>query len=220
MLVPLLALSLAVAPPIGPRIVTITSESQVVFHPNQVVMSFNLATPHRDQTGAKKANDEKLRGLLAAWAKAGVDGNQLTYVEAAASPDYRGNEVIGWIGVRNVSVVFSDLNRIDEAITAALKSGATLTGGVALRNTEHQLYENQARIAAAKQARERANGMMQALGAKAGLPATLSESTPAVWNVAGAPFMAAADGTVTTHYALAELTATSHVTVQFDIEPP
>lgn len=220
MLSTLLALALAASPTPNPRVMTMQGDARLTFKPNQALATFSISASHRDQTGVKKASDEKLTRFLKACREAGVEARNTTINDGAVTPEYRGNEVVGHILYRSVILTITDMSKLDEALTAAVRNGGTPAGPVILQNTDHLLYETKVRIAAATVARERAKGVIEALGAKLGLPSSVSDRTPTVETVSAGGFSVPVEGPVVTAFANRELVATSQVTVQFDVEAP
>lgn len=221
MLATLLALALAAeTPPVSPRHITIVGEAKVVFHPSEVMVSLTMPSTGRDAAASKRASDDKVQKLLKALAGAGVERGRIVTVAQNTSPEYRGNEVVSSTTTWTGTVTLTDMARVDEALAAALRAGALPTGGVQLRNGEHAAYETKARIAAATDARQRAVGILEPLGAKVGLPVTVSDTTTSLEQQYGGSFSAGPDGTVTSHYASAEMVVTSRVSVQFDLTAP
>jgi uncharacterized protein YggE len=208
------------APVPGPRHIVVVGTARVVSKPNQAVLRGAFQASGRDQAAAKKAADERVRKMLAALLAAGVERDQVSVDQSAPMPDQRGVEIIAWQQNLSLSVSLKDLSKLDDAATALVKSGVSLTGPVMLENTEHEQAESKARISAAVNARERAKGMVEALGAKLGLLVSVSDSTPAVATTAVNALQATADGPVTTGWASRELVTNSQVTVQFDIDAP
>ena len=68
--------------------------------------------------------------------------------------------------VRTLVVTFTDLAKAGEVISAMVKAGAVVAGSVQLSNSDHTTFETKARLLAATNAKERATGMVEALGAK------------------------------------------------------
>ena len=197
-----------------------TGEAKLTFHPNQMMAPFLITAPGKDQVGAKKAADEKVTKFVKACREAGVEQRNVTITESGPSPEYRGNEIIGYTMNRSIVLTLTDMARVDEVLTAAIRNGGSQAGVVILQNTEHPSYETKARLAAAQAARERAKGLTEALGAKLGLPVNVTDRTQAVENVSAGNFAVSSDGSVTTSFASRDLTAVSQVTVQFDMEAP
>ena len=197
-----------------------TGEAKLTFRPNQVVAPFLIAAPGKDAAAAKKVADEKVAKFVKACREAGVEQRNVLITEGGASPEYRGNEVTGYLVSRSVILTLTDMARVDEVLTAAIRNGGVQGGAVILQNTEHQSYESKVRLIAAQVARERAKGVTEALGAKLGLPVNVSDHTQPVENVSAGNFSVAADGSVTSSFANRDLAASSQMTVQFDMDAP
>jgi uncharacterized protein len=217
MLAPLLAVALAGIPvqPAIPAAITVTGIAEVKFAPNQVITHFTVSNEGKDQNGTRKASDEKVRKVLEAVQKAGVDPRRVMTSDAGLGPNYRSNEVIGWMASRTITLYITDMKRVEEAISAAIGAGATPVTTVTLQNTEQRKYEEDARLGAAKAARSRAAAMIDALGAKLGPPRVVSESPAALQGSSAT--LNTANGVVIGSVSN-ELSVTSMVTVQFDIE--
>lgn len=221
MLSVLLALALtAEAPPISPRHITIVGDAKIVFHPTEVLVPLSFSSSARDAASSKHATDEKVQKLFKALETAGVDKHRIATSAQSTNPEYRGNEIVSSTSTWTGSLTLTDMARVDEALTAAARCGAQLSGTVQVKNADHVSYETQARIAAAADARKRAVGMVEALGATVGLPASISDTTTSLEVQYAGPFGAAPDGTVITPYATMDLAVTSRVTVQFDLTAP
>jgi uncharacterized protein YggE len=201
------------------RSITVAGESRIAFRPNQIIATFSVTASNRDAVLAKKANDEKFAKLMKACRDVGVEPKSLVIMEGAAQPEYRGNEVVSYSVARSATVTLTDMARVDEALTAISKSGAVLATGVTLQNTDHATFETKARVAAAAAARERAKGITEALGARLGMPISVSDGTPRIESLQAGVFAPAADGTVTTSFATKEMVLVAQITVAFDMEP-
>lgn len=204
-------------PSSGARTLTIAGDARVSFRPNQVATTFLVTASHRDQAVARRQSDEKVRKVLDALLAAGVQPRDLTATEVGPSPEYRGNEVISYLSTRHVAIVITDMARIDEALTAAVRAGAQPSGAVMVRHSDSRAFETKARIAAAAVARERAAGIVEALGGKLGLPRTVSESGQPNPGQSAGSVVVGPDGKVTSGFGAVELSVLGQVHVVFDI---
>lgn len=205
------------APLPGSRTLTIAGDARVTFRPNQVAATFLVTATHRDQATARRQSDEKVRKVLDGLLAAGVQARDLTVTEAAPAPEYRGNEVTGYVSNRHVAVVITDMARIDEALTAAVRAGGQPAGNVVVRHTDAKAFETKARLAAAAVARERAQGIVEALGGKLGLPRTVSESGQPNQGQGVGAVVVGPEGKVTSGFGAVELSVLGQVHVVFDI---
>ncbi len=216
----LLAVALAAVPPPSPRQLVVSGDARITFKPNQVMVNLAVVANGRDEAGVRKTVEERGRQVVEACKKAGVEPQNVVSGYAVVSPQYRGNEVVGQSASESFTVTVTNLPRLDEVLAAAVKAGAQPAGAVTLVNTEHARYETQARKAAATDAHERAKAMLEALGAKVGLPVSVSDRTSSLETMAGGAFSVSPDGKVSSSFAQRDFTVTSLVTASFDIEPP
>lgn len=216
----LLAVALSTTPQPGPRFITVSGEARVAFRPNLVIATFLVSASQRDQPSARRAADEKLNKLVQAARAAGVEARGIVVSDLGAAPEYKGNEVTSYLATRSVVLNITELGRVDEALSAAVKAGGVANGTVVLQNTEHQVFESKARLAAASAARERAKGVTEALGAKLGLPVSVTDRTPTVEAINAGGFVVQPDGAVNSSFASRELVVNAQLTVQFDMEAP
>ncbi len=216
----LLALALATTNSNGqPRVITVAGEAKLTYRPNQVVATFVVPAAAKDAVGVKKISDEKIAKILKACRDAGVEQRNIMITENSVVPEYRGNEVVGQQLSRALNLTITDMGRIDEALTAAVRNGAQ-PQGVYLQNTERLTWETKARVAAAAVAKERAKGEVEALGAKLGLPLGITDHTTSQEMVSAGTFSVPAEGPVVTAFASRELSVSSQVSAQFDVEAP
>ncbi len=216
----LMTVALAVAPPlspVSPRLLTITAEAKVTFPANEAFGNLVVTVKERDEARTRKAADEKLHKVLAAMKAAGASGPILVVRDSAIVPDYRGNEIIGYLSTRVITFTLGDLARIDGVLTAALRAGAQPSGAVVVRHSDSRAVEEKARLAAATAARVRATAILEALGGKLGLPRVVSEQLQAGLGQMSAVFYANTDGVVISGFAAIELSAVAQVSVQYDI---
>lgn len=205
------------SPSAGARTLTIAGDARVSFRPNQVAATFHVSASHRDQATARRQSEEKAHKLLEALTAAGVQARDLTVTESGPAPEYRGNEVTSYLSTRQVAVVVTDLARVDEAFTAAVRAGGQPIGGVTVRHSDSKAFETKARIAAAAVARERAAGIVEALGGKLGLPRTVSEGGQPNPGQSVGTLVVGPGGKVTTGFGAVELSVVGQVHVVFDI---
>lgn len=216
----LIALALAVAPSPGPRQITMTGEARIAFKPNRVTANFQLNTTHRNEAGARALLEEKTSAFIKACVAAGASQGDIIPLAVGASPQYRGNEVTGAMAARSIAVTVADLSHVDDVLTAAVRSGGIPIGSVSITHTDRIRYEDEARTAAAKDAHSRAENVLGALGARVGLPISVTDRTPVMAVVDGGGFVTPAQGPVVTTFGSRDLVINASVTVIFDIEPP
>ncbi len=219
MLALLLTCTLAAAPNQVRQMSTL-GEATVQFAPKDVVAAFSLSAQGRDAATARKQLDEKLTKFILAVKAVGLESRNLTLSDPSLNPDSRGGETISETATRVVTLTLTDLARANEVLTAALRAGGVSVGSVQLRTTEFAPWGLKARAAAATSARDRAKTIVEALGARLGLPITASDSTPSVELMQIGTVALLPDGSLSVDVASRQMSARSQITVQWDIEAP
>ncbi len=212
MLAPMLALALAVAPPltpVSPRLINVNGEVSLTVPATKLQLYVPMSVREKDTATARRSADAK----LAAMKKALPASAEVLVYDGSITPDVRGAEVIAQTLTRTIYVTFNDLSRVEEDAGTALRLlGAPGASGQLFSN-DAVVSAQKASITAAKNARERATLMVEALGGKLGLPRTVSESVSAPPAISFSVTLA--DGAV--KMGKLELPVSAHVSVQFDI---
>src|SRR5437660_4956735 len=115
--------------PMPPAEITVTGDAEMKFVPNQAVVQMVIQNTDKDLNAAKRTNDDHARKLIAALLNAGVEGKHIQTQAAQVAPQYKyyDNEsrLTGYAATKTFAVCITDLSRLDEATTAALRAGVT-----------------------------------------------------------------------------------------------
>ena len=212
MLAPLLAIALAVSPPltpVSPRLITVNTDVSLTVPASKVTLHVPIAVREKDAATARRTADAK----LAAMKKALPGSVEVLVYDGGLSPEVRGAEVIAQTLSRTISITFNDLSHVEDDIATALRLLGAVGASGQLMSNDTVTIAQKASVTAAKNARERATLMVEALGGKLGLPRTVSESVSAPPTVSFAVSMS--EGVV--KLGKLELPVSAHVSVQFDI---
>jgi uncharacterized protein YggE len=190
-------------------LITVNGEVSMTVPATKLTLHIPTATREKDAATARRAADAK----LAAMKKALPASVEIVVYDGGLSPEVRGSEVIAQTLSRTISVTFNDLTHAEDDIGTALKHLGVVGASGQLIANDPVTAAQKASITAAKNARDRATLMVEALGGKLGLPRTVSESVSAPPSVSFAVTMA--EGVV--KLGKLELPVSAHVSVQFDI---
>lgn len=172
------------------RRITTTGEATVYVQPDHVQLTFGIQTRDRDIVKARQLNMERVRKSLDVALGAGVAPRDLQTDQLTIEPRWRwSNEDEGdflHYRVRNSFVVtLRDTTLVDDLITSQLLAGVDTVHSVDFQTSDVKKYREQAREMAAKAAREKADKLAAALGAKVARVVTISEGqtgTPYFWS--------------------------------------
>ncbi|SLM64699.1 MULTISPECIES: oxidative stress defense protein [Dickeya] len=175
----LLGLGLASAPvlasyelPNGPHIVT-SGTASVEAIPDVAQLVIEVSVSSKDAADAKKQVDERVAQYFTFLDKSGIDKKDINAANLRTQPEYdylkNGSAALkGYRAVRQVAVTVRQLDKLNELLDGALKSGLNEIHTVELGVSNPEVYRDQARKKAIEQATQQAqslaNGFSTTLG--------------------------------------------------------
>lgn len=156
--------------------------------PDVAVISTGVITQAANATTALSNNSVRMVRVLAALKKAGVANKDVTTSSINLTPQYRYNNnqppvITGYQASNQVSVRFRDVARSGAILDALVKEGSNEISGPNLMIDNPEAAQDEARIAAIKQAKARAELYAVATGMKVKRIVSISEGEP----VSGGP---------------------------------
>jgi uncharacterized protein YggE len=97
-----------------PRTVTVTGEAEVKVVPDEVVLVLGVENTHKQLAEVKKANDQRVKNVLAAVQAAGVSPKNVQTDYLSIEPDYRQEsgdlrKIVGYIQRTTIVVTLTDV---------------------------------------------------------------------------------------------------------------
>ena len=159
----------------------VTARGDVRRVPDVAVISAGVVTNAADAAGAMRDNAGRMGRVLAALKKAGVADKDVSTSSVSLSPQYRYVEneapaIIGYQASNQVTVRFRDIAKSGTILDALVKEGANQINGPTLMIDKPEAAQDEARVAAIKAARARADLYASALGMKVKRVVSISES--------------------------------------------
>jgi uncharacterized protein len=171
------------------RTISVSGEAQVNIVPDQVVLSLGVETWDKNLKTAKAQNDERVAQILGLTKDFGVAPEKVKTdyisIEPRYQDGYQQKDFIGFFVRKNVVITLSDISKFEDLLSSALDNGANYVLGIDFRTTELRKYRDQARDAAIKAAREKAEALSGALGLKIGKAVSISEDNYGWWYYGG-----------------------------------
>lgn len=157
--------------PDGPHIV-VTGTGKASAKPDSVRVKIDFARRASTAAPARQGVDTAVDRYLAALPALGVDEDQVQASKLSVDEDTdtssSGRRVSnGFVAERDVTAVLSRIDQLNALLDAALAAGGTIND-VTFKSSHVQALEQQARQAAAADARSRASETAAAFGARAG----------------------------------------------------
>jgi uncharacterized protein YggE len=159
----------------------ITARGDVHRIPDIAVISAGVTTNAADAANVMQDNANRMSRVLAALKKAGVAAKDVSTSSINLAPQYRYVEnqapvIVGYQASNQVTVRFRDIAKSGTILDALVKEGSNQINGPMLTIDKPEAAQDEARIAAIKAARARANLYATALGMKIVRVVSISES--------------------------------------------
>nr|WP_278189172.1 oxidative stress defense protein [Dickeya dianthicola] len=158
--------------PGGPHIVT-SGAASVDATPDIARLAIEVSVSSKDVADAKKQVDGRVAQYFAFLDKSGIDKKDINAANLRTQPEYdylkNGGSVLkGYRAVRQVEVTLRQLDKLNELLDGALKSGLNEIRAVELGVSNPDAYREQARKKAIEQATQQAQSLASGFNAALG----------------------------------------------------
>jgi uncharacterized protein YggE len=174
------------------RTITCSGDAEIKVAPDEVSISLGVESFEKDLTKAKNDADDRVKRIIAAAIKAGVEEKRIATDQVSIEPHYdtssyaSGRKNDGFTVRRSVQITLRDVSKFDVVLSSAVTSGANVVHGVQFATTELRKHRDQAREMAMKAAHEKAVALAKTMGMKPGKPRSISEGSGGWWSGYGA----------------------------------
>lgn len=158
--------------PEGPHVVT-SSTSSVDATPDIATLAIEVSVSSKDAGQAKKQVDERVAQYFDFLQKNNIEKKDISAANLRTQPEYdylkTGESVLkGYRAVRQVQVTLRQLDKLNELLDGALKSGLNEIRSVELGVAKPDVYREQARQKAIENATQQAASLAKGFNAKLG----------------------------------------------------
>jgi uncharacterized protein YggE len=204
-----------------PRTITVTGTGRTSVRPDIADLRLGVSVTEPSVEAARAASSKALNAVLGRLRALGVEDRDLQTSVVSVSPQYDYSRegapprLAGYTFTNVVAAVVRDVERVGDAIDAALTAGATNVDRIAFRVADPSAAEREAREGAVADARVRAEAYAAAAGLTiAGVAAIAEAGAPVPYPIAGVERMAfaAKDAGTPIEAGENEVTATVSVT--------
>lgn len=162
------------------RMINVSGDSVVWAQPDEVIVTLGIETFDSTLDAAKTKNDTSTRTLMAALKELKIDSKEIQTADIEIELHYRNEEhpsqgIEGYFARRMFSVTLKDVTMFESLVNASLSNGANRLLGFEYRTTELRKYRDQARVMAARAAREKAVLLCKELDCNVGPVNSISE---------------------------------------------
>lgn len=155
----------------------------VMADPDTADISLSVETTGKTSEAAQRENNKILQKVTQAMLNMGVSKENIVTTYTSVYPQYNYNDetgartVIGYRSYTDLQVTTKDIDNTGKYIDAALKAGATGTGGVNFSVSDQSAYYGQALQVAVKNAGKSAAAIAQAFGKELGAVKSVTENS-------------------------------------------
>ena len=158
--------------PEGPHVVT-SGTSSVDAIPDIATLAIEVSVSSKDAAQAKKQVDERVAQYFDFLQKNNIEKKDISAANLRTQPEYdylkTGESVLkGYRAVRQVQVTLRQLDKLNELLDGALKSGLNEIRAVELGVAKPDVYREQARQKAIENATQQAASLAKGFNAKLG----------------------------------------------------
>jgi uncharacterized protein len=169
-----------------PSTIQVTGQAQVSEAPDRVYIDIGVMTQAPKSQAAASQNAQRLSAVIAAVKRAAGSGAQLATTEYSINPNYNypregGTPTLVGYTVSNVAQVrLDDLRKIASVIDAATQAGSNNVQDIRFALRDEEAPREEALREAARNARQHAESLADALGLRIVRVLTADEESPAV----------------------------------------
>ena len=214
-------------PPIAPNsiqpetTITLTGHGGVDHAPDLARITVGVSIDAETASSAMSQQASKMTGVFNAVKAAGVADRDMQTSNLSLSPNYSYPEnlppkLIGYKASNQVVVRVRDLKNVGKTLDAIVKAGGNTIEGIAFDIDKPEPLRNEARVAAIKDAADKAELYAKAVGYRVKRIVTASEST-SYEPPRPMPMARLAQGAPSTPVAAGELTLNAEVSVTFEL---
>jgi uncharacterized protein YggE len=182
------------------RTVNVSAMAEVKVAPDQVVFTLGITTQDQESlAGAKAANDQKTRAVLAVLQKNGVPKENIQVSSIQMGPVYKKRfaqdagrqrvieerQVDYYYVTREIEVVLTQFEAVERTIDGAVAAGASHVGDLLFRTTKNREKQVEARRKAVEYAKEKASHLATLNGLKLGKALKIEEDVESSLHTTG-----------------------------------
>ena len=162
--------------------ITVTGTGRVKYTPDIAYLTFGLQTEDATAAGAWKKNADAVKKVFDALKALGVKEKDLQTAGVSVNPKYNRKkdeepQLVGYVATYDLSVTARKLADVGKLLDAAVDAGANRNVGIRFASANPEKMLDEARTAAVKEARKKAELYATGAGAGLGLVQSISEGT-------------------------------------------
>jgi uncharacterized protein YggE len=171
------------------RVITVSGSGQASGTPDVAYLSLGVDTTDADVGKAVEKTNQAINAVTEALKAAGVDAKDIQTTNFNVYPEDRTDPKTGapsgervYHVQNSVSIIVRDIKKTGVVIDAGLKAGANTLNGLSFGIADTKKLEQEARLNAVNDAKDRASQLAEAFGVKVGAVVAVNESAGRVYS--------------------------------------
>jgi uncharacterized protein YggE len=202
--------------------ITLNGRGTIDHAPDIAMISVGVSVEAETASAAMTQQSTKMNGVFAAVKAAGIADRDMQTSNLSLNPvyDYPQNQkprLRGYNASNQITIKVRDLKSLGKTLDSVVKGGGNTINGVSFSIDKPESYQNEARVAAIKDAAARADLYANAIGYKVKRVVTVSEQEYFPQPVPMMQRMQVADQAEATPVAAGEVSLTQTVSVTFEL---
>ena len=213
---------------LSPRLITVTGEADVMVVPDEVHVNLQVESFDTELSKAKAANDSAIKQALEIIRKYKIDDKDFRtdFFTVRNGDNYymdpqtnQQRQKRGFFVTKNVSIILRDVSKFEALYSDALEAGINNIYGVEFQTSKLKEHQNEARVLAINDAKEKAIKLSGELGQEISRPYSIQENVQSDYTprpMMGRAMIGGAEANPT--IALGQIKINASVTVSFELK--
>lgn len=158
--------------------IAVSGEGKIKVKPDQVEINFGVENFGKDAKEVKKLNDEKVDKVIKFIKKSGIASvdYQTTNVSLNRNYDYD-KKKYNYQAVQNITILLKDVSKYDEIMMGLVDNDINSITNIEFKSSKIEEFKTEARKAAMKDAKKKAEDYVSVLGQKVGKALLITDNT-------------------------------------------
>lgn len=158
--------------------INVNGEGKIKVIPDQVFVSLSVESKGNKADDVKKQNDAAIEKVLQAIKKNKIPKEDVVTRRVSLNPQYDyDRKKYNYVATQTVEILIKDLNLYGQLMEDVVDAGSNRINNVEFRSSKLADYQSEARKAAIRDARHKAEDYVSVLGQKAGKAINIADNT-------------------------------------------
>ncbi|MFG1296578.1 SIMPL domain-containing protein [Xanthobacter variabilis] len=206
--------------------ITVTGQAKVSAEPDSAIFSTGVVTSGKTAADAVSANSKAVTALIEAIKAAGVEARDIATSSFSLQPQYASSNsakeaprVVGFEVRNSVRITVRDLATLGPLLDKMVEAGANQASGLAFTLSNRAKVEQDARVAAVKDAMEQAKVVADAAGLRLVRIVSIQPEADGSGPIMPTPMLMKAEARMAVPVEAGEVEVRGRATIVYDAEP-